>query len=68
MLCGFIGSLKVAYGDISIGLDIEAELGFADSGDIAIHLSEELCQIIQLNKLRFQSNNSSFVFVVDIER
>lgn len=42
VLRGFIGSLKVAYGDISIGLDIEPELGSADSGDIEIDLPQLL--------------------------
>lgn len=40
VLRGFIGSLKVAIGDISIGLDIEPELGSADSGDIEIDLPQ----------------------------
>lgn len=44
-LRGFIGSLKVAYGDISIGLDIEPELGFADSGDIEIDLPQLLVAV-----------------------
>lgn len=45
VLRGFIGSLKVAYGDISIGLDIEPELGFADSGDIEIDLPQLLVAV-----------------------
>lgn len=45
VLRGFIGSLKVAYGDISIGLDIEPEVGFADSGDIEIDLPQLLVAV-----------------------
>lgn len=45
VLRGFIGSLKVAYGDISIGLDIEPELGSADSGDIEIDLPQLLVAV-----------------------
>lgn len=45
VLRGFIGSLKIAYGDISIGLDIEPELGFADSGDIEIDLPQLLVAV-----------------------
>jgi hypothetical protein len=44
-LRGFVGSLKLSYGDISIGLDIEAELGFADSGDIEIDLPQLLVAV-----------------------
>lgn len=42
---GFIGALKITYGDISIGLDIEPELGSADSGDIEIDLPQLLVVI-----------------------
>jgi hypothetical protein len=45
VLRGFIGTLKIAYGDISIGLDIEPELGSADSGDIEIDLPQLLVAI-----------------------
>lgn len=45
VLRGFIGSLKVVYGDISIGLDIEPELGSADSGDIEIDLPQLLVAV-----------------------
>lgn len=45
VLRGFIGSLKIAYGDISIGLDIEPELGSADSGDIEIDLPQLLVAV-----------------------
>jgi hypothetical protein len=38
VLRSFVGSLKVTYGDISIGLDIDPETGSADSGDIEIDL------------------------------
>lgn len=45
VLRGFVGSLKIAHGDISIGLDIEPELGFADSGDIEIDLPQLLVAV-----------------------
>ena len=45
VLRGFIGSLKIAYGDISLGLDIEPELGSADSGDIEIDLPQLLVAV-----------------------
>jgi hypothetical protein len=45
VLRGFIGTLKIAYGDISIGLDIEPELGSADSGDIEIDLPQLLVAV-----------------------
>jgi len=36
----FIGALKVTYQDVTIGLDIDPEIGSADSGDIEIDLPE----------------------------
>lgn len=37
-LKGFIGVIKVKVGDVEFGLDIEPELGAADSGDIEVDL------------------------------
>lgn len=38
VLRGFVGALKVTVGEVSIGLDIEPEVGAADSGDLEIDL------------------------------
>ena len=38
-LAGFVGALKVKYGDVELGLDVEAEHGLADSGDLDTDLS-----------------------------
>jgi len=40
VLKSFVGSLKVSYKEITLGLDIEPELGSADSGDIEIDLPQ----------------------------
>lgn len=40
VLKSFVGSLNVSYGEITLGLDIEPELGFADSGDLEIDLPQ----------------------------
>ncbi len=37
-LKSFIGAIKVAYGDMEFGLDIEPERGTADSGDLEVDL------------------------------
>ena len=37
-LKGFIGAIRVKVGDVEFGLDIEPELGAADSGDIEVDL------------------------------
>ncbi|MDH5511513.1 MAG: ATP-binding protein [Nitrospinota bacterium] len=38
VLRSFLGGLKLSYGDVSIGLDIEPASGSADSGDLEIDL------------------------------
>lgn len=38
MLKGFLNGIKVAMGDVEIGLDIEPEKGAADSGDLEMDL------------------------------
>jgi hypothetical protein len=38
VLRGFIGALKVTVGEVSVGLDIDPEVGTADSGDLEIDL------------------------------
>lgn len=39
VLRSFIGALKVSYHDLTIGLDIDPELGSADSGDLEVDLA-----------------------------
>lgn len=38
VLRSFLGGLKLTYGDIEVGLDIDPEQGSADSGDLGIDL------------------------------
>lgn len=40
ILRSFVGSLKLTYQDVTIGLDIEPEKGYADSGDLEIDLPD----------------------------
>lgn len=40
VLKSFVGALKISYGEITLGLDIEPELGSADSGDLEIDLPQ----------------------------
>ncbi len=52
VLKSFIGSVKVSVDDIPIGLDIEAEKGSADSGDIEIDLPEVFTVLAEAAKDR----------------
>jgi AAA ATPase domain len=40
VLRSFVGSIKITLGDVDFGLDIEPEIGSADSGDIENDLSD----------------------------
>jgi len=42
---GFARALKVKYGDIEVGLDLEKEAGVADSGDLEIDLTDLLASV-----------------------
>lgn len=41
-LAGFIGAMKVKYGDVEVGLDIDSEAGLADTGDLDADLADLL--------------------------
>lgn len=45
VLRSFLGALKLSYGDVSIGLDIDPETGSADTGDIEIDLPSLLVAV-----------------------
>ncbi|TAM18720.1 MAG: ATP-binding protein [Pandoraea sp.] len=44
-LAGFVGKLKLTYGDIEVGLDYEPEPGLADNGELEGDLSALLEQV-----------------------
>lgn len=44
-LAGFVGALKLKYGDMELGLDVDAEHGLADSGDLDTDLSDLIAAV-----------------------
>jgi hypothetical protein len=44
-LAGFVGAMKIKYGDVEVGLDIDPELGLADSGDLDVDLTDLLVTV-----------------------
>lgn len=64
VLRGFIGSLQLTYGDISIGLDIEPEVGSADSGDIEIDLPQLL---VAVGEAAFSAKSAVAIFVDEVQ-
>jgi hypothetical protein len=41
-LSGFVGAMKLKYGDVEVGLDVEPQKGLADTGDLDVDLTELL--------------------------
>jgi hypothetical protein len=44
-LAGFVSAMKVNFGDVELGLDVEPELGLADSGDLDVDLTDLLVAV-----------------------
>jgi hypothetical protein len=44
-LAGFVGAMKIKYGDVQVGLEVEPEDGLADSGDLDVDLTDLLCAV-----------------------
>lgn len=61
VLRGFVGSVKLTYGEIPIGIDIEPEKGTADSGDLEIDLPELFVIVGEAAK----SRATSVVLLID---
>jgi len=47
VLKGFLGAIKVSYGDVEFSLDIEPERGTADSGDLEVDLPNLLVAVAE---------------------
>lgn len=61
VLKGFIGSIKLTFGDFPIGIDLEPEKGSADSGDLEIDLPELLLAVAEAA----QDRNVAVAILID---
>ena len=57
----FLKTIKVTCGDVEVGIDIDPELGFADTNDIELDLPDLFVALGEAAK----ENNKSVVFVLD---
>ncbi|MCH9626798.1 MAG: hypothetical protein S4CHLAM2_04290 [Chlamydiales bacterium] len=64
VLKSFVGVLKISYGEISLSLDVEPELGSADSGDLEIDLPQLFTAI---GEAVFDRNSAVAVLVDEIQ-
>ena len=60
-LAGFIGAMKVKFGDVEVGLDIEPEKGLADTGDLNVDLTDLLVTVGEAARER----STAFAVFVD---
>lgn len=60
-LAGFARALKVKYGDIEVGLDVEPEPGLADNGD----LEHDLQDLLEAAGNAAQKTGSALVLFID---
>jgi hypothetical protein len=60
-LAGFARSLKVRYGDVEFGMDIDPEPGLADSGDLELDLQDLLRSVGEAARAR----STAMVIAVD---
>lgn len=60
-LAGFVGAMKIKYGDVELGLDVEPEKGLADSGDLDVDLTDLLVAVGEAARER----STAFAVFVD---
>ncbi|MBK8457804.1 MAG: AAA family ATPase [Phyllobacteriaceae bacterium] len=61
---GFATAFKVKYGDIEFGVDIDAERGLADSGDLDSDLSELLSAV---GEAASESRTAAILFIDELQ-
>ena len=60
-LAGFISGMKVKFGDVEVGLDVKAEAGLADTGD----LETDLADLFEAAGLAAQDRKTALVLFID---
>ena len=60
-LAGFIKAMKVKFGDVEVGLDVDAEAGLADTGDI----EADLADLLEAAGVAAQERKTSLVLFID---
>jgi hypothetical protein len=60
-LAGFVGAMKIKYGDVEVGLEVEPEKGLADSGDLDVDLTDLLVAVGEAA----QERSTAFAVFVD---
>jgi len=64
VLAGFVSALKIKYQDIEVGLDVEPEVGIADSGDLLNDLSE---LIATLGRAAAEKKTAIVLFIDELQ-
>lgn len=60
-LAGFISAMKVKFGDVEVGLEIDGEAGLADTGN----LENDLADLLEATGQAARERNVAFVLFID---
>ncbi|MEQ1707320.1 MAG: ATP-binding protein [Terricaulis sp.] len=60
-LAGFISAMKVKFGDVEVGLEIDGEAGLADTGN----LENDLADLLEATGQAARERNIAFVLFID---
>lgn len=60
-LAGFVGAMKIRFGDVELGIDVEPEVGLADSGDLDVDLTDLLLAVGEAARER----STAFAIFID---
>ena len=60
-LAGFANGMKVKYGDVEVGIDLEPEPGLADNGDLEVDLQE----LLEAVAIAAKSGDTSVAIFID---
>lgn len=64
VLRSFVSAVKITYGEMSVGLDIEPELGSADSGDLEIDLPQ---LFVAIGEAAFDQKKAVAILIDEIQ-
>jgi hypothetical protein len=63
-LAGFVGAMKIKYGDVEVGLEVEPEIGLADSGDLDLDLTD---LVVAVGEAARERSTAFAVFVDELQ-
>jgi hypothetical protein len=63
-LAGFVSAMRLKFGDVELGIDVEPEVGLADSGDLDVDLTDLL---IALGEAARERSTAFSIFIDELQ-